>query len=175
MIAKHTSFSQKLWVFPFNFKQLECPLSEKRRHPLSEHPEENDSQLWVEVKTSKVGSEQRKTRRGIWSTDTFFFSQSLQGTWRPQVTSLEYSLLSSVCYLSPVFLGSRRQLCPQCFMGRFQQKPLNLRYSMEDRTKRKINHSIQAWFGEPVSFLGLVIGLWVTRRQLWTESSVQHR
>lgn len=106
---------------------------------------------------------------------TLFFSQSLQGTWRPQVTSLEYSLLSSVCYLSPVFLGSRRQLCPQCFMGRFQQKPLNLRYSMEDRTKRKINHSIQAWFVEPVSFLGLVIGLWVTRRQLWTESSVQHR
>lgn len=57
-------------MFPFNFKQLESPLSKKRGHLLSEHPEEDDSPVWVEVKTSKVGSEQRRARGGIRSTDT---------------------------------------------------------------------------------------------------------
>lgn len=65
-------------VFPFNFKQLESPLSEKRGHLLSEYPEEDDSPVCVEVKTSKFGSERRRARGGIRSTD-HLVSQSPQG------------------------------------------------------------------------------------------------
>lgn len=103
MIDKHAIFTEVMRVFPFNFKQSESPLSEKRRHLLSEHPEEADSQSgWVEAKTSKVGSEQRRARRGIWSTDTYFL-RVLKGKKCPLVTSPEDALLSSQFAAFPLY------------------------------------------------------------------------
>lgn len=130
---------------PFNFKQLECPLSEKRRHLLSEHPEEDDSQLWMEVKTSKVGSEQRKARRGIWSTDTFFSKSSSEKKICPQVTSLEYSLLSSVCCLFPAVEGN---FVPNVtFHGEISTKAFEpqIQHGGQNKKKNKLFHLSMVW------------------------------